>query len=43
MFSALVVPVAGGHVTVSFELHSRLDAEVPHILGVIHGLVPPAP
>ena len=43
MFSALILPVAGGHVTVSFELDARLDDEVPNILRVIHGLVAPAP
>ena len=43
IFSALILPVADGHVTVSFELDARLDEEVPDILRVIHGLVPPAP
>lgn len=42
MFSALILPVAGGHVTVSFELDSRLDDEVPRIIDVIHALVAPA-
>lgn len=42
MFSALILPVTGGHVTVSFELDSRLDDEVPRIIDVIHALVAPA-
>ena len=42
MFSALILPVADGHVTVSFELDAKLDVEVPDILRVIHGLVAPA-
>lgn len=43
MFSAFILPVADGHVTVSFELDSKLDTEIPNILPVIHGIVKPAP
>jgi hypothetical protein len=43
MFSALILPVAGGHVTVSFELQSKLDQEVPRVIGVIHRFVAPSP
>jgi len=40
MFVAFILPVDGGHVTVSFELDSNLDEEIPGITAVIHGLVP---
>ena len=37
MFSAFILPVDGGHVTVSFELECALDDEIPAIAKVIHG------
>lgn len=43
MFSAFILPVADGHVTVSFELDSNLDTEIPAIIPVIHGVVKQAP
>lgn len=35
LFHAFIYPVARGHVTVSFELDSRLDDEVPRVVAVI--------
>lgn len=40
MFVAFILPIDGGHVTVSFELDSNLDEEIPRVTAVIHGLVP---
>ncbi|WP_457097791.1 hypothetical protein [Lysobacter sp. P5_B9] len=40
MFVALILPIDGGHVTVSFELDSNLDEEIPRVTAVIHGVVP---
>lgn len=34
-FFALIHPLANGHVTVSFELHTKLDDEVPMVSAVI--------
>ena len=42
MFSAFILPVADGHVTVSFELDCNLDTEIPGIIQVIQGVVNPA-
>lgn len=38
LFHAFIYPLASGHVTVSFELDSRLDAEIPAIIAVIDRL-----
>ena len=35
LFHAFIYPVASGHVTVSFELHAKLDDEIPRIMAVI--------
>ena len=35
LFHAFIYPVAGGHVTVSFELDAKLDEEIPRIIAVI--------
>lgn len=37
--SAFILPVAHGHATVSFELDSKLDTEIPAIIPVINGIV----
>ena len=39
MFSAFILPVGEGHVTVSFELDSNLDEETARITAVIHGVL----
>ena len=35
LFHAFIYPVDSGHVTVSFELHAKLDDEIPRIMAVI--------
>lgn len=39
IFNAFIYPVTGGHVTVSFELDTRLDEEIPRIIEVIDRIV----
>ena len=41
-FFAFIQPVADGHVTVSFELDTHLDDEVPRLASVIERLAGPA-
>ena len=40
-FDAFVLPVAGGHVTVSFEQDVDLEAEIPRIRAVVEAITTP--
>lgn len=37
-FDAFILPLPGGHATVSFEQGIDLEAEIPRIIRVIHGV-----